>query len=106
MSYYTDYTINIDATLDAEKFTSHVRERANYYFDIDVNCNQLTLSGIKWYKWKEDMEHLSSLYPDKTFTVYGEGEEAGDIWRAFVKNGTTIVQKAKLTYDPVPEGFK
>lgn len=53
----------------------------------------------KWYDCEKDMKALSLEYPTVTFTVYGDGEESGDIWRATVKNGVWEEKKAKIVFE-------
>lgn len=53
----------------------------------------------KWYEWKDDMRLLSSKFPDLIFTIEGEGEESGDIWRAYVMNGALQFCAAKIIFD-------
>ena len=88
MGYETEYTVeaihgNID--LDAE-----LRAGTKYeYWDKGK-------IRAKWYEWEEDMLKLSKLFPSILFKVDGEGEEAGDIWRAFFKNGKRVKYKAEI----------
>jgi len=41
----------------------------------------------KWYDYQENMITLSKLYPDTLFEVDGDGEESGDVWKHYFKNG-------------------
>ncbi len=52
----------------------------------------------KWGSWKVDMHTISRLFPQVLFTIDGEGEEAGDLWRAYVHNGMMQFEKAVITY--------
>jgi hypothetical protein len=54
---------------------------------------------VKWYEHEEDMKKLSLQFPDVLFTLSGEGEEAGDVWKKYFKNGKVQVAKAVLTID-------
>jgi hypothetical protein len=57
----------------------------------------------RWYEWREDMTKYSKLHPDVLFTVSGEGEESGDIWKAYIKNGQIQEETAKIqiaAFDP------
>jgi hypothetical protein len=53
----------------------------------------------KWYEHTEDMKKLSLEFPTTLFSLQGEGEEAGDLWRKFFKNGKMQVCKARITFD-------
>ena len=79
MGYYTNYTITADKVLP-DDFEYQFTEITDYYF-YDGK-----LEG-KWYDCEDDMINISKLYPNILFTVEGEGEESGDIWRQYFKNG-------------------
>lgn len=58
----------------------------------------LNRSEIKWYHWEEDMLLLSSKFPDILFVLYGEGEDADDLWNAYFIDGKVQICKAEITY--------
>lgn len=102
MGYYTTFTLGIQ---DKEKNTSENINRLHlalieidsdnkHVFDND-GTQVWSDGGIKWYEHSEDMEKVSKLLPDLVIQVDGEGEEVGDIWRSFWKNGK--VHEAKRT---------
>lgn len=53
----------------------------------------------KWYDWEDDMRSLSEVYPHLLFHLEGEGEEAGDMWKAWARNGKVIVVHARIVFD-------
>lgn len=53
----------------------------------------------KWYRWSEDMAQVSSRYPHLLFWLEGEGEESGDIWKAWARNGKVVTAQAKIVFD-------
>lgn len=55
--------------------------------------------SCKWYDHDKDMMAFSKLYPDVVFALKGEGEESGDIWVTYYKNGKRQHCKAIITYD-------
>jgi hypothetical protein len=61
---------------------------------------------VKWYDWKDDITKVSVKLPDALITLDGEGEEAGDQWRAFVKDGTVEVHKAEWIPPSEPDFLK
>jgi len=103
MGYYTTYEFEMslnDTPIDKSNFEEEVGtswqdflktfyDTTDYDFDFSINC--------KWYDWKKDMINLSALYPGLLFKVDGNGEEAGDVWRWYFRNG--LSQHAKMTYD-------
>lgn len=53
----------------------------------------------KWYGWKDDLASVSKQYPYLLFEITGEGEENGDIWHAWGRNGNVHVEKAKISWN-------
>ena len=41
----------------------------------------------KWYSHENDMRKLSNKFRDVLFELEGEGEESGDMWKEYYKNG-------------------
>ena len=93
MGYYTRYKLTIeegdDYTTDHEEGVS---ENTGY-----SNCFEYE---IKWYSFDEDMKNYSKNFPDTVFKLSGEGEENGDIWYRYYKNGKVQVCKATFTFEP------
>ena len=92
MGYYTKYELEIISGNDYE--TDYEREisvLADYY-----NCFN---DAIKWYSHKEDMIKYSKKYPSVLFLLKGEGEETGDIWRAYFQNGKMFRTKATILFE-------
>lgn len=52
----------------------------------------------KWYTFFDDMDEVSKKFPSITIEIYGEGDEPGDIWRAYFHNGVHIIQYAEIVY--------
>lgn len=53
----------------------------------------------KWYGWNQDLISVSSNYPGLLFWLEGEGEESGDIWKAWARNGKVVQAQAKIVFD-------
>ena len=57
----------------------------------------------KWYDYNYDMTHLSSCYPNVTFILAGSGENVGDVWKRYYKNGRCVqCIKAVLFFEENP----
>lgn len=59
--------------------------------------------AIKWYNHEEDIREFSKEHPDVLFTLEGWGEEQGDIWRKYFKNGKYYQVKAEINYPEFDE---
>jgi hypothetical protein len=59
--------------------------------------------SCKWYEYDVDMARLSQQFPELVFLLEGEGEEGGDMWKRYYKNGKVQVANAKITYDEYDE---
>ena len=71
------------------------------YAEYALQSDGTTDNSAKWYSWKKDLEMFSKKYPNIIFNMNGEGEEPGDIWQAYTKNGKTQVCKVKIEFDPL-----
>ncbi len=104
MGYYTHFTLTFAA--DDPKYIEEVEEylennQPATYYTLTKAWQGTWLSGDKW-KWydhDEDMKILSVQFPEVTFILEGEGEEAGDLWRAYYKSGKMKTYEAKIVYD-------
>jgi hypothetical protein len=56
-----------------------------------------------WYEHEKDLNDFSRKYPDVLFELYGEGENPGDMWKKYFRNGKMQVCKAELTFPPFDE---
>jgi hypothetical protein len=57
----------------------------------------------KWYDHHKEMVNVSETYPNVLFILNGEGEERGDLWTKYYKNGKCQECRAKITYDEFDE---
>ena len=117
MGYYTKFDLEISGT--GERWVTGVdakgeKIKVNIGIDKDEVTRELVnLSGYehlfdgdthKWYDYDENMLEISRKYPDLLFILSGEGEESGDLWRNYYKNGKSQRCNAVITYgefDPV-----
>lgn len=74
---------------------------------MGVECkNDFELSPdehVKWYDHNEEMLELSKQFPDTVFCLHGEGEDTGDLWYCYYKNGKKQYCPAKIVYDDYDE---
>jgi len=92
MGYYTTHKFSIvsgnDNTTDYEQ---ELTETTKY--------DHLFNDAIKWYDCEDDMKAYSKKHPNTVFCIEGEGEESGDIWKAYFKGGKMFKTKAKLVFE-------
>jgi len=102
MGYYTRFSLNIIGELpigkNIEDFELEISKKSVY--DSDYNLFE---DEIKWYDYSDDLKEFSKLYPELIFVVDGEGEESGDIWRAFYKNGKEQLSVPAIIFDEFDE---
>lgn len=95
MGYVTDYELNVtDNELGTDDHMEGIGAVIGFN-PFEDDC--------KWYANKRDMCQYSLLYKDVLFELRGEGEEAGDLWVSYFKNGKVQVCKAKITFDAFDE---
>jgi len=94
MGYYTYYKIDyqLDKSTNSNEIDRVIGEDDNleYAFNGD--------ESIKWYDHVDDMRILSLRFPKVLFTLQGEGEEYGDVWKKYFLNGQTQEAQGVITY--------
>ena len=76
----------------------------DYLFDESKSDFEFGLSEeAKWYDSDEEMKELSKQFPETVFCLYGDGEESGDTWYQYFKNGKSQYCPAKITYNEYDE---
>jgi hypothetical protein len=69
--------------------------------DYELPLNSDEWDSMKWYCWEADVKVLSKEYPNVLFVLSGEGEDSGDIWRAYFMNGEVQEVQARIVFDEV-----
>lgn len=88
MGYYTKY----DISNNSQEIQEAITLQSGYScFEYD---------SVKWYDWANDIKTISLRYPGTEIHVAGEGEESGDIWKAFAKDG--VVYRAEILFEYGP----
>lgn len=96
MGNYTRHSLRIlegDSHVDDHKVG--ISEQSGYSYCFE--------DRIKWYEMEFDMKDYSKQHPNTVFEISGGGEESGDLWKAYFKNGKMQMCKAKITYDEYDE---
>lgn len=100
MGYLTTYKLEIEK--DGEQYVylpDAIKELLEIVeFDpFDESC--------KWYDHAEDMIELSIRHKGTVFVLFGEGEDAGNLWRKYFKDGKTQESPAIISYIPYNENL-
>jgi len=112
MGYITSYSLkicrkdqsNIGHNL-AEEVIELLRKQDSPRYAL-TECGDIK-NSCTWYDHEEDLIKFSKYHPDLLFTLSGEGEEAGDIWKKYFINGKVQVEKAQITIKEFnPKYFK
>ncbi len=93
MGYYTQHELEvIDGDISLIREFINENEEAAYAID----GNGCTEESCKWYDHEEDLRKFSKKHPKELFKLSGEGEESGDIWAEYYKDGKMQRCKAKI----------
>ena len=104
MGYYTSHRLETSAK-NAEEEMSVIKafreacEGARYAISDEGYAEE----PCKWYNSSDDLIEFSKSHPEVLFTLSGEGEEAGDLWKLYVKNGKSQMARAELIYPEFDE---
>lgn len=99
MGYCTSYGLSIMG--GHYELLEQIIKNDDYIYGID--CAGETISKVKWYSHEEDMRRVSSNHPNHVFKLTGEGEEPGDLWVKYFKNGKMQECMAEITYENYDE---
>jgi len=105
MGYNTRFTASVGgpkATYD--RFVADASEQEAWYGEygpaLHFWLDSDNYDRMKWYDWSKDMASLSLKYPNLLFSLEGEGEDSGDIWKAWARNGKVVEARAKIIFEP------
>lgn len=96
MGYYTNYSIKTHPEEVGEEVTTALTKKDEYFegypwkfYSESWHCGD----SCKWYNHNEDMLKISKQFSDVIIELHGEGEESGDYWYKYYKNGKLIKEK-------------
>ena len=127
MGYYTNYTLTVDNSqvkdevektkqseieeIQQSNISDELKKRLIKDVEKTYQTSVVTQNDVidhltynpfndqcKWYEHTEDMCRVSKKYPNVIFSLYGNGEENGDMWVEYFMNGKFQVEKAVITY--------
>jgi hypothetical protein len=102
MGYYTKFRIAVDnaqGDIDYDMQVAHFDGDDEAYVTDFIGFNPFD-DSCKWYDYDIDMRRLSKKHPFVIFTLDGEGEESGDIWRNYYYFGKCQSEKVKIEFAP------
>ena len=114
MGYATNYNMTVRHVKDEEEYKALLDTLDSYGIiryaldSGDLCGNEAYFSSydsVKWYEHEEDMKEISRLFPDMVFQLTGDGEDTGDIWEKYFKNGECEECRAVITI-PKPTKIK
>lgn len=111
MGYYTYYNLEMHPAQTEDRENEIRRAIFSKIYECspaDVTETEVRFfleDSLKWYNYDYDMKEISLAYPDITFVLSGEGEEVGDMWKAYYNNGESERINAELVY-PEPTNVK
>lgn len=118
MGYYTNYKLSIlnKDKPDYDKLNTFIEQNKdneseelpngkvlsyplNYLLELFDEGSEPT----KWYDHEDDMKEFSRMFPNLVFELSGEGEESGDIWKKYFRDGKMQKCEAKIIFDSFDE---
>lgn len=95
MGYSTKYNLEIiNDNDDCDVFWEDIENHDDLYYA--VGSDGKSGNDCKWYDHEKDMVEISKSYPLLTFKLNGEGEESGDIWVKYFRNGKKQIKEAEI----------
>ena len=106
MGYYTRFEGSVTGPREfidefVEKWESE-SSTGDYYGFMPIDFTMSEFFGgeaVSWYAHDEDITRLSSEHPYLLFALSGEGEESGDIWKSWYRNGKHVTVQARIVFD-------
>lgn len=92
----------VDNELDWQLNKFNGRERLKFAVN-EYGDSDLAEEPRKWYESTEDMAKMTLAFPNILFKMHGEGEETGDLWDCYCKNGKHQYCPAIVTYESFDE---
>lgn len=93
MGYYTKFKLKVIKGV----------KNIDYEEDISENTSGGFGEECKWYSFEEEMRAYSLNHPEVIFRIDGEGEESGDLWRAWFKEGKMLRVNAVIVFERYSE---
>lgn len=100
MGYYTRYELSVvEGNTDLTSEFIEEYENAAYALEQDGSSS----TTCKWYEHEKELKEFSQKHRDALFRLEGAGEESGDIWVKYIRNGQCQTCKAKIVFEDFDE---
>lgn len=98
MGYYTEFNLKTMSKNMApvREFCSSINR---YGLDIDGDTSE----SMKWYEHEDEIGKFSKKYPIEIFVLTGKGENEGDHWVKYFKNGQVHKGTVTIVLSPFKE---
>ena len=113
MGYYTYYDLEMHPAQEKDRENEIRRAILSKIYGCDPEgiaedeIEFFLYDELKWYNHNYDMKEISLEYPDIIFVLSGEGEEVGDMWKAYFSNGESEKVGVEFTFsEPVNVKFR
>lgn len=125
MGYYTRYDLSVQSngqynSYDVAKYISEQNEQSDKFYAFEYSLKEFltdldNLAGTvyalelesddecKWYDHEKEIKELSRKFPEIIFKLHGEGEENGDVWDKYFRDGKMQVCNAEMSIPPFDE---
>lgn len=88
-----------DPSIYKEEYVKKVREITKKYIPVANIIDLIEYSEPhKWYEHETDMMKFSQTFPEYIFSLEGNGEDSGDIWKKWFYKGKMQGGKAKIVF--------
>lgn len=107
MGYYTAHSLSMTNNQqgDVERIYNYAKVNdMDLAYGFTVCDEQLEATDLmKWYEHEENMREISREFPHILFELHGEGEESGDIWDEYYRDGMMQRCSAEIVIPPFDE---
>lgn len=104
MGYYTRFELTVhEGTADLQAVKDALDDVMEFShddscFDLDDPDTITTSDSMKWYDHDEECAEMSQKFPGVVFKLHGEGEETGDLWDSYYKDGKCQICRAEFIF--------
>lgn len=111
MGYYTCHNLKIHQIDNEKELTfseiiklktlidEYIKSHEAIEYAVGLIDTEWECDSCKWYDHHEDMVEMSKAFPNVVFELEGDGEESGDIWKTYYKNGKSQDCPVIMTFD-------